>query len=338
VLGVDDFALRRGHVYGTILIDIETRRPVDVLPDREANTLAAWLRDHPGVQVICRDRAGAYAEGARVGARDAIQVADRWHLWHNLGQHVEKLVARHRGCLIPLPTSPPAEAPPPPDLELVAARAAAGQAEQSPLVARIRDRYAQAQRLRAQGLGIKTIVRELGLARETVRRYARASDVEALLAQARVGSRPSVLDDYADYLHQRWNAGCTSTRTLHTEIVALGFRGAYGTLRDYLRPFRALESAPKPAAPPKVREVTGWLLRHPDRLEPDEQAKPSTSGRAARIWTPRPSTSPRSPRCSPACTATASTPGLPLSGSTTYPSCIPSRAASHATTARSATG
>jgi transposase len=129
------------------------------------------------------------------------------------------------------------------------------------------------QALRAEGKGIKRIMRELDLAKETVRRFARASSVEELLAKPREG-RPSILDPFKPYLHQRWNQGARCATGLFEELRAQGYRGSAGIVRSYLRPFREPGSTPLRApTPPKVRQVTSWLLRHPDSLDADEQLK-----------------------------------------------------------------
>src|SRR5215472_14215025 len=185
ILGVDDFALRRGRVYGTVLIDITTGKAIDMLPDRETATFAAWLAARPGAQVICRDRAGGYAEGARAGAPDAIQVADRWHLWHNLAGYAEKTVVAHRGCLTePSPgAGAPGDAPagPQPPGAAPAARAALPSAEpdglrdacgrERRLVTRTRERHAAIWELLAAGHSQRAISRTLGLDHKTVERF-----------------------------------------------------------------------------------------------------------------------------------------------------------------------
>ena len=139
------------------------------------------------------------------------------------------------------------------------------------MVTRTKTRYQQVQALKAQGKGIKPIMRELGLAKETVRKFYRATSVDELLAKPRAG-RPSRLDAFKPYLHQRWNDGCTNVLELHREIIALGYHGRYGSVRDYLAPFRAADAAP-PATPavPKVRRITSWLLHRPNDLDEDQQ-------------------------------------------------------------------
>ncbi|WP_081594318.1 ISL3 family transposase [Nocardia brasiliensis] len=274
VLGVDDFALRRGHHYGTILIDIETRRPVEVLQDRTADTLAAWLRAHSGVEIVCRDRAGAHADGIAAGAPHALQVADRWHIWHNLGEAVERVVAHHRACLEIANSAQlqgDSKAMPPLGTEVAPAPEPAAPPEHraDKWAVRARERHTAVHTLLAEGVSLLQIGTRLGLARGTVRRFARAATVERLLVNNGTGRRPGILDEFKPYLHQRWNEGCTNATELFREIQPLGYRGSVKVLLNYLQPFRVAGQARPPARkPPSVRRVTGWIMSNPSRLDP----------------------------------------------------------------------
>jgi len=294
-LGVDDFALRRGHIYGTVLLDMDTHRPVDVLPGRDADPLAAWLREHPGAEIICRDRAGAYSEGARAGAPDAIQVADRWHLWHNVGEAVDKTVTAHHACVraamtaaAAQATSPVPDAGPQPACD---AEPAAGDPEpaatapgpdgsldvcgrERSLVVRTRERYAAVQQLLADGASLAEICRQLELDRTTVRRFARATSLDELLVKA--VNRASVLDGYTQHLTTRYAAGVTNAAVLRAELTALGFTGSIQTIRRWLHPLRAAApAAPQPARPavPKPRHITRWIMTDPQHLAPDQHVQ-----------------------------------------------------------------
>jgi transposase len=270
-VGVDDFAIRKGQTYATILINLATHQPVDVLPDREADTLVEWLKAHPEIQVIARDRASAYAEASTRGAPQATQCADRWHVWKNSGEALEKTVIAHRKCLSELieldnagedaldDTTDTVEAETPPTPEREPADAVAE--SESSFVTRIRERYAAVRALHAQGMAIRAITRELRLDRKTVRRIIQADDVEVLIAKTT--SRYSLLDNYKPFLNQRWTSGHTNITQLVTEIREQGYRGSAQTVYRYLRPFRAGRTTPAvtvtPAspAPPKIRHVTG---------------------------------------------------------------------------------
>jgi transposase len=277
VLGVDDFAVRRGQSYNTILIDMSSHKPVDVLPDREAGTLADWLREHPEVQTVCRDRASAYADGIRTGAPQAIQVADRFHLWKNLCDAAGKTVAAHHHCLRAAAAQAEAAVPEPPaPASPPAAGPAAPPGRTCRLAERTRARYAAVHESLARGLSRAAVSRELNLDIQTVRRFANATCAEELLGKAE--HRSTKLDPYLDLVNQRWNEGVTSAETITAELRALGFKGDAQTVRRYLKPFRLPGTSrshpdphrrtPAPTAPavPKPRAISKALLTHPDHL------------------------------------------------------------------------
>jgi len=298
VLGVDDVAKRKGHSYATVLMDMDRHRLIDMLPDREAETFADWLRAHPGIEVICRDRGGAYARAAREAAPAAVQVADRFHLWQDLAEAVERTVLAGLAATDPPPgpdspadpDSPDPDSPADPGTAAAPDTPAAAEPDgfrdvhghDRRLVARHRERYAAVQALRAEGCPTREIARRLGLARGTAAKFAGAASIDELLVKAT--RRPSVLDPFKPYLGQRWNQGITSAAALHEEIRARGWDGGILTVQRYLRQFRTADgrdrqaraqpqrTAPSAPAPPKPRQVTRWIMTHPDHLASDDAA------------------------------------------------------------------
>ena len=282
VLGVDDWARKRGCTYGTILIDQERHTVVDLLPDRSAAALATWLRDHPGVEIICRDRAGAYADGGRQGAPDAIQVADRWHIIVNLREALERLLTRKHaavraaaGDLVPepsasLPTLTEPEEPAPPSR----GRLTQVQREQQARRARRYARYREVRALHQQGLSARQIAGTLGLARRTVHRFLHA---ESFPERQPRRPRPTLLTPYEPYLRERWAAGCQNAAELWREVRAQGFTGGYSGFAVRLAPWRQGDPAAHSAPPPRpprfsVRQATWLLLSDPEALDPEERA------------------------------------------------------------------
>ncbi len=281
VLAVDDWAWRRGHRYGTVLVDLERNTVVDLLPDRQADTLAGWLRRHPGVEIVARDRAGAYADGVRQGAPDAIQVADRWHLLRNLGDAVRTLVDRQLAAVrraakqvseqaAALPVTAPVAEPDSPKPSAAAKRSQASRARRYA-------RYEEAARLRAAGVSISRIAAQLGADRKTVRRWLRGGSAPLWRKPPRVG----VLAPYRDRLERRWAEGCRNAALLWRELVDLGFSGRPGTVRKWAGQRRRSElqaaggrAGPRVASeqPPSVRQIARMLMADTAALPEAEQA------------------------------------------------------------------
>jgi transposase len=277
ILGVDDWAMRRGHRYGTLLVNLETADVVDILPGREAQTLADWLRAHPGVEVISRDRAEAYADGARLGAPNAIQVADRWHLLKNLGEMLVRVLAHHHRELKALAKTlveVPTQSVP------IQAQIAAIQEENEPSVnpnSRRYARFVETHALHEQGFTISAIASQTGLDRKTVRKYLSLTALPAYRPQRR---RFSKLLPYQPYLLEHWQNGRRTVRQLWLDIRELGFKGSHSVVATFMARVRKERGLPPyvrtalqcPVAPPVLspRRAAWLLLARPDQLSQED--------------------------------------------------------------------
>jgi transposase len=305
LLGVDEWAYRRRLDENTILVDLSTRRPIELLSDASAATFASWLEAHPGVEIIARDRAGTFAEGARQGAPDAVQVADRFHLMQNLRTAIEEILKQMV------------------DVRHVAAQALAEQTNQLqpkasiatpadddwttislplPNLQRVRDpyrkrvqeqrraqrlaRYEQVLALHQAGALHQEIAERLNSTRATVSRYLKGSSFSERAPYPRLESK---LDPYNAYLSERWAAGETNGRHLWQELLSQGFTGSLMTVMRWAARQQLLVPPPptsrrgrnqqakgqqgeQAVAPLRTRRVAWWLLRRPDRLTPGHQA------------------------------------------------------------------
>src|SRR5712671_2401753 len=290
VLGVDDWALRKGHTYGTILVDLERRQPIALLPDRTAAPVAQWLRDHPGVEVIARDRASAYAEGAKQGAPQATQVADRFPLLQNLREALEAVLTAHAPALnavnaqqraqpVPLADGTLAVPVPPPPTPPQAAQQAAQRA------AVRQARYDEVWRLHRQGYPIITIAAQVGRSPRTIERYLQMPTWPAPQHRRHYGR--SVLNPYKAVLLARWNAGCRTAIQLFRELQAQGYPGSYRRVAAYASRLRQAQGLPprrqgrrqtlpvvaEPTSQPLTPRRATWLVlrREAQRTEAETQ-------------------------------------------------------------------
>ena len=275
MIGVDDWAFRRGQRYGTIIVDLERKRTIDLLPDRQADTLAAWLRQHPTVTIVARDRAGAYADGIRQGAPDAVQAADRWHLLRNSSDALQAVFDRqHRqvrraleAAAITEPPKPTADVAPAPEQLRPAEQRSRERLQQR------QDRYDEIVRLRAQGMPMEQIAQALGMSFSSVRRWLKAGQAPSW----RKPPRRKAVDRHHDFLERRWQEGCRSGVQLWRELREQGFRGGRTMLCQWANERRQRNpsgpySAPRPSPRvPTSREAVRLVMAAPEKLADEDR-------------------------------------------------------------------
>jgi transposase len=265
ILSVDDFSFRRGRSWGTVLVDLERHRLVDVLQDRGADTFARWLSEHPGVEVVSRDRSGEYADAVRKAAPGAIQVADRFHLIKNLGDVVLRVFQRRSESLQAIPS------PGPHHLQLTRLRLDR-EAYREHTRTQMRSLFRSIQALRWAGMNKSAIARTLGVHRHTVQKYSALESAPERKPRVR---KASALAPYEDYILKRFMDGCRNATQIHKEIVEQGYPGAYNNVARVVQYLKKCEheGTPLPDSPPglSASRAKGILITRPETRTEQER-------------------------------------------------------------------
>ena len=266
LIGVDDFAFKRGHTYGTVIVNLETHKPIDLLPDRQASTLTTWLKAHPSVKLVTRDRSREYAQAITEGAPKAQQVVDRWHLLKNLREMLQRVVDANRPVIVEIV----AQARQPVTLPRSSSETIARDAAR----ARRQQRHEQVRKVFAQVGTINGTAKKLGISRWLVRESLKAGTPTHRQFNKRI---PSILDSFETHLFSRWLQGCRSARILWLELRAKGFSGSLKCVERWVRKQRlAAEAAPKQATVKRpdqgfnVRALSFLLIREGSDLNEEE--------------------------------------------------------------------
>jgi transposase len=268
-LGVDDWAWRRGQNYGTILVDLERHRVVDLLPDRCAKSLESWLYQRPTIRTVNRDRCGTYAEAAANGAPEALQIADRFHLVMNFSAALERVLESHRQELeLPAANAEPALVPEAP--VMCAKPQTAAQRMQSARRCHRLERYQQVIELHKSGHSQRAIGEALDMSRKTVRRWLCSDNFPERKPPC---GRHSHVREFDEYLRQRWAHGCHNATQLFREIRARGYRGSRQMVSYHVSSWRAEKKIRKPKRPKRFapKDVAILMCKRPERRSAQQQ-------------------------------------------------------------------
>jgi transposase len=267
-LGVDDWAWRKGQNYGTILVDLERHRVADLLPGRSADELADWLLQHPTVSVISRDRSGLYAEGAQLGAPNATQVADRFHLVLNLSTAIERAL-EERSSQLRLPAESASVDVQQSDAILPSKPTLQETRKQQRRRDRV-ERYERVVQLYRQGHSQRSISEMMGIERKTVRRWLRSGHFPERKEPVR---KPAKVHEFSNYLKRRWDEGCHNATALFQEIRRQGYRGQRSMVAQFVSAWRKRGHLSRSDRPRRIapRHATVLATKSPDRLSDEQQ-------------------------------------------------------------------